>query len=511
MSLSSNEPSRPASPSRLTTIGAPLLVLALALWAYRQTLLPGVGVWDTAEFQAVPYLLGIMHATGYPFYTLVGKLASCWPTGSIAWRMNWFSALSAALAAAALTRAAMRLGVGWIPATAAGLALAFDAAFWQTADGADPHTLQTLLHVLIFSQAIAWTQTRRLRDLAVLALLSGFALANHLLFTLIVPALALLILLVEPALLKRPKSLAALVGCLLPGLACFAYLPLRARQNPPLDYGRPTDWPHFRKLVLGEQFHQDMGFLNLSGLESFLVQLYRIPDLVASWLTPTGMIAAFALALVGLGVLARRNWRLAIFFLAAGLVPLYVACTWIDGGIERYFFTTTAVLLLLAALGAQGILDSLRHIPVRWASRALAGVLLLALLAGPLMLMRQNWLACDRHTERGGQQFADAVYSRLKPDAVILTVWIDSTPLWYTHFVEGRRPDVTILDESNVITGNYGSMNDAIAAWLGKRPVYLCKPSYDVATARQRFTVRDCGPMPRFGYDLVEVLPPSKP
>ena len=115
------------------------------------------------------------------------------------------------------------------------------------------------------------------------------------------------------------------------------------------------------------------------------------------------------------------------------------------------------------------------------------------------------------HVEDRGYQFADAVYHRLKPDAVILTVWIDSTPLWYTHFVEDRRPDVTILDESNVIDDHYGSMDDAIAAWIGKRPVYLCKPSYDVATARQRFAIRDCGRVPDFGYDLVQVLPHAKP
>lgn len=491
---------------RLFPLAAPLVVLALALWAYRQTLLPGVGVWDTAEFQAVPYLLGIMHATGYPFYTLVGKLASYWPVGSIAWRMNWFSAVCAALAAAALTRAALQLGVGWVPAVAAGLALAFDAAFWRTADGADPHTLQTLLHVLIFGQAIAWYQSRRTRDLAAIALLSGFALANHLLFTLIVPALVLLVLLVEPAVLKRPRALAALFGGLLPGLACFAYLPLRARQQPPLDYGQPTDWPHFRRLVLGEQFHQDMGFLSPSGLEAFLVQLGRVPDMLAGWLTPTGMIAALTLGLLGLGALARRDWRLAAFFVAAGAVPLYVACTWVDGGIERYFFTTTAVLLLLAALGAQALLDLLQRLPMRGLRQAIALVLLLAFAASPLGLMRQNWAQCDRHTERWGAQFANAVYGRLAPDAVILTVWIDSTPLWYTHFVAGRRPDVKILDESNVLGPRYGSMDNAIAAYLGKRPVYLCEPSGDVAIAQQRFATRNEGRVPYFGYDLVQVL-----
>ena len=47
-----------------------------ALALYVRTLLPDVGTWDTAEFQAIGPLLGIAHPTGYPAYTLVAWLAS---------------------------------------------------------------------------------------------------------------------------------------------------------------------------------------------------------------------------------------------------------------------------------------------------------------------------------------------------------------------------------------------------------------------------------------------------
>ncbi|HEY3522708.1 MAG TPA: DUF2723 domain-containing protein, partial [Candidatus Limnocylindrales bacterium] len=45
---------------------------AAALALYRTTLLPSVGLWDTAEFQTVAPVLGVAHPTGYPAYVLLG-------------------------------------------------------------------------------------------------------------------------------------------------------------------------------------------------------------------------------------------------------------------------------------------------------------------------------------------------------------------------------------------------------------------------------------------------------
>ena len=57
-------------------VGAPLAVAAAAFVLCRMALLPGVGLWDTAEFQAVGPLLGTAHPTGFPSYVILGWLAS---------------------------------------------------------------------------------------------------------------------------------------------------------------------------------------------------------------------------------------------------------------------------------------------------------------------------------------------------------------------------------------------------------------------------------------------------
>ncbi len=65
---------------------------------YVSTMAPSVAPGDSAEFQFVPYILGIAHPPGYALYILLGKLFTLLPLGSVAYRMNLFTALCGALA-----------------------------------------------------------------------------------------------------------------------------------------------------------------------------------------------------------------------------------------------------------------------------------------------------------------------------------------------------------------------------------------------------------------------------
>src|SRR5262245_4548870 len=69
-----------------------LAVTLAAFWLYVATLLPGVGIGDTAELQRVVPLLELAHPTGYPLYTLLGWLWVQLPLGGTpAWRLSLFS------------------------------------------------------------------------------------------------------------------------------------------------------------------------------------------------------------------------------------------------------------------------------------------------------------------------------------------------------------------------------------------------------------------------------------
>ena len=63
----------------------------------------------------------------------------------------------------------------------------------------------------------------------------------------------------------------------------------------------------------------------------------------------------------------------------------------------------------------------------------------------------------------------------MEPDAAIVSWWSYSTPLWYAQRVQGRRPDIAIIDDRTRIDENLGSLTDVIDANLGKRPVYVIR------------------------------------
>lgn len=93
---------KPARSRRLTRADAWLASLAggVALLLYARTLAPGLLPYDSGEMQVLTYLLGNTHPTGYQVYLLLANLFARLPTGGLAYRVNLFSAVSAALTVA---------------------------------------------------------------------------------------------------------------------------------------------------------------------------------------------------------------------------------------------------------------------------------------------------------------------------------------------------------------------------------------------------------------------------
>ena len=50
-----------------------------------------------------------------------------------------------------------------------------------------------------------------------------------------------------------------------------------------------------------------------------------------------------------------------------------------------------------------------------------------------------------------------------------------STPLWYAQRVEGRRPDIAIVDDRTRLDEDLGDVADVIDANLPTRPVYVIR------------------------------------
>src|SRR5215510_12533125 len=88
------------SQGELLCAGAVFLV---ALVLYSWTLAPTVTPTDSGELILAAYGLGVAHPPGVPLWIMLTHLASLVPVGSVAVRINFSSAVFAALACAMLT------------------------------------------------------------------------------------------------------------------------------------------------------------------------------------------------------------------------------------------------------------------------------------------------------------------------------------------------------------------------------------------------------------------------
>src|SRR5436309_10507087 len=79
------------------------IVFFASLFLYSWTLAPTVTLVDSGELIVAAHGLGVAHPPGFPLYVMLTHLATRVPLGNVAQRVNFASALFAALAAGLMT------------------------------------------------------------------------------------------------------------------------------------------------------------------------------------------------------------------------------------------------------------------------------------------------------------------------------------------------------------------------------------------------------------------------
>jgi hypothetical protein len=69
-------------------------------------------------------------------------------------------------------------------------------------------------------------------------------------------------------------------------------------------------------------------------------------------------------------------------------------------------------------------------------------------------------------------------------NAVVVSWWSFSTPLWYRTVILGERPDVRVVDDRDRLDEDLGGVEDVIRANLGARPVYLVRTPAEIDALR---------------------------
>jgi hypothetical protein len=457
---------------------APLAVAAAAAIVIRGTLQPGVAFWDTAEFQTLGPVMGTGHAPGYPTYAILGWLANLVlaPFGEPAFRMNLFSALCVAAAAGVTVVLVRRLSGSTILGVAAGIGLATTPLAWRLGNHAEGHTLHLLFLSVLFALLVWWQRERRAgggnRFLVAAAVTFGISYGNHSLTLLLAPAVGLYVLAVDPGIWRRWRLVAGCAAAVL-GSAALVHLELPLRAGPfrsPLVYGTPHTWDGFWYVVGAEQFRGAIvgPFDDLGGKLQTLVELTVAEFGPLAALIPVGFVAT-----------AVREWRYALLSGLGLGVTVFFSASYINADITRYYLGPIFIAWTwLGILGATAV-DQVRSLATR--SGAAPGFVVASLAAALLLLptgleFPNRVDEVDESDNRAAAIWLDTVLTALEPNAAVVSWWSYSTPLWYAQYVEGRRPDIRIIDDRTRLDENLGELEDVIEQMLAEgRPVYLIR------------------------------------
>ena len=488
-----------------------------AVAVIRTTLLPTVGSWDTAEAQVALPVLGTMHPTGFPAYVMLGWLASIVlaPLGTPAFLMNLLSAILVGVAVGGTVLVTRHLGAPLPLALGVAAGFGLTPAVWSIGNAADAHALHLALVVLLVLGLLRWERLVDRRDahpddpvavrsadraIVLAAGVFGVAVANHALSLLLVPAIGAYVLAVEPRVLRRPGLIvAALAACL--GIAALLYLELPLRAGPfraPLVYGRPDTWLGFWEVVLARQFQGE--FLN-----PLADPVRTIGSQIALAEAQLGPLVALLPA--GVLVTAVRRPRYALLSTVAAGATVLFASSYVNAGIGRYylgpvFFAWTWLAALGVALvealarsrpagtadddpapgdaGDEPLADEPGDEPPyvpAWRAPLTVGAaaLAIALLVPTATALDDRWRSLDRSQETWVETWLDEALTAMEPDAVVISWWSYSTPLWYAQVIEGRRPDVFVVDDRTRLDLGLGEPGDVIEANLGRRPIYVMR------------------------------------
>src|SRR5438105_3744837 len=227
-----------------------LCVLAL----YLITLAPSTAMWDTSEYIAAAYTLGLPHPPGNPFFVLLGRFFAILPIApNVAMRINILAALCSAGAAAMWFLITERVLVGWLTdrwlrivggALAALIGATAFTVWAQSVVNEKVYTVSLLGLAIVSWLTVRWCDdpygTRADRLLVMIGYLSGLGFANHMAGLLALPAVAIAVALRRRSTLLRWRLLLAFAGALALGMTPFLMQPLRAAHFPAINEGEPT-------------------------------------------------------------------------------------------------------------------------------------------------------------------------------------------------------------------------------------------------------------------------------
>jgi len=442
-----------------TVIGTALALAAFVV--YLQTLAPSVDFIDSGELATVATTLGIAHPTGYPLFTLVGWVFAHLPLGlRVIYKLNLMAALLCAAAAFLYYRLflfllsddlkkaftgktvisdLMAVRSSRVASAVAALILAFSETYWSQALSIEVYSLHILLlalTLLLFTRAMTdrLNGNNRATTWYAFALVLGLSFTNHMTTILLAPGFLYLYFKTHGFSADSWKKIAMAAIPFLIGFSVYLYLPVRASQNPVLNWGNPVTLERFLWHFSGKQYRVWIFSSFDAASKQFRYFLDSFPFEFAYF--------PIVLALVGVVHLFKNIrtvfWYTVLLFLGC----LLYSINYDIHDIDSYFLLAYVVTAVWIAYGAAVALEFARR--RRQLNLAYGTFLLFVVLS-----VSFHYSSVDESRNYAVEDYTNNMFASLDSNAVLLSFQWDYflSASYYYQLVEGVRTDVTVIDK----------------------------------------------------------------
>lgn len=474
------------------------LVSVVAFIIYMLTIAPSVIQIDAGELATVQIVGGIAHPTGYPLFTIVGYLFSLLPLPiTKIFQMNLLAAIYSATAAGIIS-ASTKLVLSNIDSfrtisvekktkkkkrelenkvsgsiilsdeviifTSAftGLIAALNKTFWFQSTSVEVYSLHLfLISAIIYFLLRAYIEKDEkiiLKRWLLFAFVLALGFSNHMTTLLILPGTAYLFFTKFSFKKESFSKILKMLAVFFPALILFyAYLPIRAAQNPLLNWGNPITFERILNHISGKQYQVWL----FSSFDSAKKQFnYFISSL------PVEYSLLLIVAVVGLFYSYKHAKKYFLFTFISFAFGVLYSINYDINDIDAYFLLSYIMLAFFASFGI-AFLFKLNEAKKNGTIISSALILVVIVLHSVLIYPKVN--------QRGNYAYENYTKSILKTsekNSLIFTYQWDYfiSAAYYFQFVEKFREDVMVVDKEllrrswyyNQLSASYPEVMDRI-------------------------------------------------
>ncbi len=316
------------------------LSFLVPFFIYLRTMNPTSFGWDTTWLHIQVPLLYVGQTTGFPIAFLTGKLFSFIPIGTMAYRLNMYSAFWGAISIFVLFIFITKLlKKEYYIAFITAVFFAFYKVFWLQTNRFEVYTLNTFFTAIIMLMGFYWASTKSNKFLYLYYFLIGLSFTNHPISLFLAPAFIIFPIYVEWRQVFKIKKFFIILALIISPNLLYLYIPIRSLQG----YGNVTTFSRFINYISGEGYKSDFGFKGFEMLKKMLLEYIAL-------LKGDFTIVVLVIFIIGMVYLAIRQKK--YFILIISLIVLnFVPILFYEKTATHFYLTTMVCFLCVPFAG----------------------------------------------------------------------------------------------------------------------------------------------------------------